>query len=337
MLTAAGAGIGVVVVTSVGQALTPFEPVGLLAPRQPSKGPLGVAVDLTAEEANVIAAATASHWTLQITGPMSYALTLAEVEAMAGYEARFPISCGEGWSVDALWRGLRLLDVVERAGGTAGSQIRVRSLQQAGPFNKSVIFGQQLSRALLATHLNGERLTVDHGYLAADRPEPRLQVQHQMAGHGRGALMRVWRIVLGVLGIGAATYGISQLLTHVPVQSLVLLALWLIAALIIHDGLLSPVVVGVGSALRRYVPDRGRRAAVRFDHECDGHRDRRPDDLSGQHARPEQGLVTSRLRYQPHRAARSDRLHDTGRLRHPNCARSVGAQSSAARRHKDVT
>jgi DMSO/TMAO reductase YedYZ molybdopterin-dependent catalytic subunit len=83
---------------------------------------------------------------------------------MAVYEARFPMNCGEGWSIDALWRGLRLLEVVERAGGTAGSQIRVRSLEQAGPFNKSVIFGPQLSRALLATHLNGERLTVDHGY-----------------------------------------------------------------------------------------------------------------------------------------------------------------------------
>jgi hypothetical protein len=71
--------------------------------------------------------------------------------------------------------------------------------------------------------------------------------------------MRIWRIVLGVLGISAATYGISQLLTHVPVQSLVLLALWLIAALIIHDGLLSPAVVGIGATLRRYVPDRGRR------------------------------------------------------------------------------
>ena len=94
----------------MGQALTPLEPIGLLAPRQPSKGPLGVAVNLTAEEANVLAAATASHWTLQITGPLSYALTLAEVEEMAGHEARFPISCGEGWSVDALWRGLRLLD-----------------------------------------------------------------------------------------------------------------------------------------------------------------------------------------------------------------------------------
>jgi hypothetical protein len=164
VLTAAGAGIGVVVVTSVGQALTPLEPLGLLAPRQPSKGPLGVPIDKTAEEANVIAAATAPDWTLQIIGPRPYALTVAEVEEMAVYEARFPMNCGEGWSIDALWRGLRLLEVVERAGGTAGSQIRVRSLEQAGPFNKSVIFGPQLSRALLATHLNGERLTVDHGY-----------------------------------------------------------------------------------------------------------------------------------------------------------------------------
>jgi DMSO/TMAO reductase YedYZ molybdopterin-dependent catalytic subunit len=56
------------------------------------------------------------------------------------------------------------LEIVERAGGTAGSQIRVRSLEPAGFFNKSVIFGPQLSHALLATHLNGERLSVDHGY-----------------------------------------------------------------------------------------------------------------------------------------------------------------------------
>ena len=71
--------------------------------------------------------------------------------------------------------------------------------------------------------------------------------------------MRVWRIVLGVVGVGIGTYGISQLLTQVPRQTLMLLALWLIAALIIHDGLLSPAIVGVAAALRRYVPDRGRR------------------------------------------------------------------------------
>ena len=164
LLTATGAGIGVVLVTSVGQTLTPLEPVGLLAVRQPSKGPLGVPVNRTAEEANVIAAATAPDWTLKIIGPQPYALTTAEVEEMAIHEARFPVSCVEGWSVDARWRGLRLLELVERAGGTADSQVRVRSLEPAGFFNKSVIFGPQLSRALLATHLNGERLTVDHGY-----------------------------------------------------------------------------------------------------------------------------------------------------------------------------
>jgi hypothetical protein len=71
--------------------------------------------------------------------------------------------------------------------------------------------------------------------------------------------MKIWRIVLAVLGIGVGTYGISQLLTQIPRQTLLLLALWLIGALIIHDGLLSPAVVGVGAALRRYVPDRGRR------------------------------------------------------------------------------
>jgi hypothetical protein len=71
--------------------------------------------------------------------------------------------------------------------------------------------------------------------------------------------MRVWRIVLAVVGVGIGTYGISQLLTQVPRQTLMLLALWLIAALIIHDGLLSPAIVGVGAALRRFVPDRGRR------------------------------------------------------------------------------
>jgi hypothetical protein len=71
--------------------------------------------------------------------------------------------------------------------------------------------------------------------------------------------VKIWRIVLAALGIGIGAYGISQLLTQIPPQSLALLALWLIGALIIHDGLLSPAVVGVGAALRRYVPDRGRR------------------------------------------------------------------------------
>ncbi|HEY5822201.1 MAG TPA: molybdopterin-dependent oxidoreductase [Propionibacteriaceae bacterium] len=164
VLTAAGAGIGVVVVTSVGQTLTPLEPLGLLAIRQGRKGPQGVPVNRTAEQAAVIALATATDWALQVTGPQPYDLSVADVEAMAEHEARFPINCVEGWSVGANWRGLKLLDVVVRAGGTADSRVWLHSLEPAGVFNNSYVEGPQLSKALLATHLNGQRLDIDHGY-----------------------------------------------------------------------------------------------------------------------------------------------------------------------------
>ena len=98
VMTAAGAGIGVVVVTSVGQTLTPLEPLGLLAVRRPSRGPQGVPVNRTAAQAKVAVAATAADWTLRVDGPRPYTLSLAEVEAQAGYEARLPITCVEGWS-----------------------------------------------------------------------------------------------------------------------------------------------------------------------------------------------------------------------------------------------
>jgi len=173
VLTAAGAGIGVVVVTSIGQTLTPLEPLGVLAVRRPSRGPQGVPVNRTAAQAEVAEAATAADWTLQVDGPRPYALSLADVEALAGFEARLPITCVEGWSVNARWRGVRLLDLVQRAGGTAGSRVQFHSVETEG-YNHSEMFGPQLSEAVLATHLNGERLNLDHGYplrlIAPNRP-----------------------------------------------------------------------------------------------------------------------------------------------------------------------
>ena len=163
VLTAATAGIGVVVITSVGQTLTPLEPLGLLAIRQPSKGPQGVPINRTAEQAKVAAAATAADWSLQIDGPRPFVLSLAEVQAMAVHEAKLPITCVEGWSVNAHWRGLLLIELVQRAGGDADSRVRFHSLESEG-YNISEMFGPQLRAALLATHINGMRLNVDHGY-----------------------------------------------------------------------------------------------------------------------------------------------------------------------------
>ena len=70
--------------------------------------------------------------------------------------------------------------------------------------------------------------------------------------------MKAWRIILAAAGMSLGLFGIYRLFTQIPPASLVALGVWLLAALVIHDGLLSPAV-GVGSLLRRFVPDRGRR------------------------------------------------------------------------------
>jgi DMSO/TMAO reductase YedYZ molybdopterin-dependent catalytic subunit len=65
-----------------------------------------------------------------------------------------------------------LLQLVERGGGSSKSHVTVRSLQRGG-YDSSSLTGSQLRGALLATHLNGERLSLDHGYplrlIAPDR------------------------------------------------------------------------------------------------------------------------------------------------------------------------
>jgi hypothetical protein len=68
-----------------------------------------------------------------------------------------------------------------------------------------------------------------------------------------------WRIILAVVGIGLASFGVFRLATEIPPRSLAFLGLWLAAALVIHDGIVAPATVGISSVLRRSVPDRGRR------------------------------------------------------------------------------
>lgn len=71
--------------------------------------------------------------------------------------------------------------------------------------------------------------------------------------------MKAWRIILAVAGIALLGFGVFRLLSEIPTHSLLVLAVWLAAALVIHDAILEPSVVGVGWLLRRYIPDRGRR------------------------------------------------------------------------------
>jgi DMSO/TMAO reductase YedYZ molybdopterin-dependent catalytic subunit len=164
LFVAVGSGVAAIVLTTVGQTVTPLARIGLLATRQASKGPQGVPVNKTAHAAGVIDLAHEPTWSLEVAGPRPFTLSLTEVEAMATSDRSFPISCVEGWSVGADWRGLPLIDLVRRAGGDESSRVDLYSLQPKGPYKHSFLDGPQVSAALLATHLNGERLDTDHGY-----------------------------------------------------------------------------------------------------------------------------------------------------------------------------
>jgi len=67
-----------------------------------------------------------------------------------------------------------------------------------------------------------------------------------------------WRFVLVAAGFLLLLYGGGRLVAEVP-DALPGLLLWMVGIVVIHDGLLSPLVVGVGWLLARTVPPRGRR------------------------------------------------------------------------------
>jgi hypothetical protein len=66
------------------------------------------------------------------------------------------------------------------------------------------------------------------------------------------------RLVIGGAGIALGLFGVFRLVTQIPAVDLFVLLVWLLGALVIHDGILSPVVVGIGALLERYVPARAR-------------------------------------------------------------------------------
>ncbi len=70
--------------------------------------------------------------------------------------------------------------------------------------------------------------------------------------------MRRYRISLCVAGGLLLAFGVFRLTTQLDGGDLFALGIWLVAAVVLHDGLIAPITIGVGVALTR-VPPRGRR------------------------------------------------------------------------------
>jgi hypothetical protein len=170
VLVASGAGSALVVATTVGATFTPLQSIALLAVRRAEDATeLGVPINRTAKDASTTRVdipvfVRSSDYRLAVIGPQPFDLDLAALEALPTVRRTFPITCVEGWSVSAHWEGHPLIDIVRRAGGDSDSVVHVESVEPAGIYNHSKIFGPQLADALLATHLNGARLTDDHGF-----------------------------------------------------------------------------------------------------------------------------------------------------------------------------
>ena len=163
-LATVAAASGVLTLVTVGQTLPGFRRLALLAPRDPAARP----INRSARNAGVVEAATSADYRLRVEGRVAtpLTLTLADLRALPSHSAELPIACVEGWSFSARWTGVRLRDLLAMAGAAHGAEVDIESLEQNSPYRVSFVNHRQAADrdTLLATHLDGEPLSDDHGF-----------------------------------------------------------------------------------------------------------------------------------------------------------------------------
>ncbi|MFE6036772.1 molybdopterin-dependent oxidoreductase [Streptomyces sp. NPDC056452] len=174
-LAMVGAGSAVLLVTSAGRSFDgPLRRLAVLTPHgaaEPGSGPNGFQINKTAAAVGVTTADTGEGWWLTVSGPAGdLRLTREQLLAMDQHSAALPIACVEGWSTsDQWWRGVRLRDLAALAGyPDRPPGVLVESVQRSGPFRLAALRDNQVRdpRSLLAMQVNGEELSLDHGYPA---------------------------------------------------------------------------------------------------------------------------------------------------------------------------
>jgi DMSO/TMAO reductase YedYZ molybdopterin-dependent catalytic subunit len=167
-LAAVGAAAGAVTLFTVGQTVAPLRKLALLAPRRPDTGPQGFPVNRTAVTAGVVEAARSPDYRLRVDGKVrrQLAFTRDELRALPQHEATLAIACVEGWSTNQRWRGVRLRDLLDRAGAAPDAEVRVHSLQRRRLYRYSDLnrWHAHDPDTLVALEVNGEPLDIDHGY-----------------------------------------------------------------------------------------------------------------------------------------------------------------------------
>jgi len=157
------------VVLTAGQSFGWLDGVNLFAPRKQRFGPQDVPVNRTAAKAGVLTLARDPSWVLTVVnGSTTRSYSRAQLLALPQTDAQLPITCVEGWSTDAHWRGVRVADLMADVGRPADRDVRVQSLQPHGNYRSTVMGAEYVQdpNTLVALELNGAPLDIDHGYPA---------------------------------------------------------------------------------------------------------------------------------------------------------------------------
>jgi hypothetical protein len=178
LLGTVAAASGLLTLTTIGQTFRPLRGIALLAPRDPARGPQGYPVNRGARNAGVVDLARSPDFRLTVGGRVKTPLTFdhAQLLALPASDTRLPIACVEGWSYSAGWRGVPVRVLLEMAGAEPDRTVLIESLEPNGAYRTSTLNpGQAEDRdTLLATHLDGEILHIDHGFpcrlIAPNRP-----------------------------------------------------------------------------------------------------------------------------------------------------------------------
>ncbi|WP_332662375.1 molybdopterin-dependent oxidoreductase [Aeromicrobium sp.] len=167
---------GLALLLTVGQTVPFLRKVSVFGVRD-GEGPQGLPINRTARAAGAVEAASDPGFALEIVaGGRTVSLTREELAGLPQRTHRLPIACVEGWSRSAVWTGVAIRDLIALVDAPAGSAVTVRSMQTRGAFRTSELPADFVRdpRTLLALELNGEQLSLDHGYpcriIAPNRP-----------------------------------------------------------------------------------------------------------------------------------------------------------------------
>ena len=152
-----------------GQSFSPLDPINLIAPRKQGDGPNHLPINRTAEQARITADLVDENWRLIVKrGSRMRTFSYAELLAMPQDTVELPIACVNGWSQTATWRGVRLNTLMDAVGRERGEAIMLTSLEKKGNYRVTTMGAEFVENdlTLVALHLNGEVLDLEHGYPA---------------------------------------------------------------------------------------------------------------------------------------------------------------------------